>query len=127
MIMMIISAVMVVPVVMIIPVVMPITVVMTIPMMVVLEPSAASIPITRIVTLSIMAGRNPTRIFVRRPSPIACVPPIVMSDRKPIAFHPNEIRRWSHGHDHDRARRRRSADLDSDRDLPMSGRGAACE
>jgi hypothetical protein len=101
--------------------------VMTIPMMVVVEPSVASIPITRIITLSIMAGRNPTRVFVRRPSPIALVPPIVMSDRKPIAFHPNEIRRWPYGHDHDRARRRGSADLDSDRDLPMSGRGADCE
>lgn len=124
MIMVLISAVMIVPVVVIVPVVTEITVVMTIPMVVVLDPPVASIPIPAKILFSIMVGRNPTRLFVRRSSPISWVPPIVMSDRIPIAVHPNELRRWSSGHHRDHARRRRSPDPDSDRDLPMSCLGA---
>jgi hypothetical protein len=121
---MITPIVMIVTVVMIVPVMTEITFVTVIPVMIVLDPSVASLPIACKIPLSVMVGRNPTRVFVRWPSPISWMPPIVMFDGIPIAFHPQEIRRWPGGHHGHHAWWRRSADLDSNRDLPVSRRGA---
>ena len=98
---------------MIVPVVMVITVMTMIPVMIVFDPSVASIPITRKIPLSVMVGRNPMRTFIRRPGPISRVPLIVMSDRIPITFHKHEIRPWPGGYHRNHARWRRSTDLDS--------------
>jgi hypothetical protein len=109
----VVTVVAVIPIVMIVPVAMEITVATMIPMMIMFDPSVASIPITDKIPLTIMVGRNPMRLLVRRPSPISWVPPIVTSDRIPIAVYKNELRPRPGGHDGDHTRWRRSADLDS--------------
>ena len=93
-------------------------------MMVVLKPSAISIPVTGEVSLSIMVRSNPMCAFIGRPGPIASVPFVVMSDWIPVTLDPNEVWPGSHGRYRNYAGCRRSADYDSDRDLGLRRRHA---
>jgi hypothetical protein len=111
-----IAIVMLVAIVVIVPAVA-VSVVVSIPVVIVLKTPAISVPIAGEVTLSVMARRYPAGAHVRRASPVAAVPPVVLSYRIPITLHPHEIRSRGRRNYGQHAGRRRRADLDSDRDL----------
>jgi hypothetical protein len=116
---MVVPIVVFVAVVMLVAILVPVavSVVVSIPMVIVFKATAVPVPITGEVALAIMMRRYPVSARVRRASPIAGVPFVVLSYRVPIAFHPREIgsrTRRKHG---DRPKRWRRADLDSDGDL----------
>jgi len=71
-----------------------ISIMVAVPAMVMLEPSAITFPIAVKETLAIVARLDPTRSLVGGPGPIAAMPPVVSSDRIPIALYPNELRSW---------------------------------
>jgi hypothetical protein len=91
-----------------------VAVMIMIPMMVVLKPAVISIPVASKVLFSIMVGGNPMSPFVRRSSPIASVPFVVMSHRVPVTLDPNELGPWSDRSYRNYARCWRSADSDPD-------------
>jgi hypothetical protein len=69
-----------------------VTVVVLVPMVVVFEAAMVSVPVTRIKLLSIMVGFNPSRAFIRRPRPVAVMPPVVVADRIPVTAYPGVLR-----------------------------------
>jgi hypothetical protein len=94
-----------------------VAVAMAIPMMIMLEPAPASVPVAGEILPALIAGNNPTRTGVWHTSPIAWMPLPVMPVRIPIAFYPNEVRaRRDRPNRHDAWRRRR-ANGDSHRNL----------
>lgn len=73
---------MVVVVAVLVPVVFPI------PAVIVFEPATISVPVTRIILLSIVMRFHPSSAFIGRPRPVAIVPSVVVADRIPIAAYP---------------------------------------
>ena len=62
-----------------------------VPTMIVLPPSAITLPIALEEALSIMAWRHPARRRIGRTSPITVVPLVMISDRVPVAVDPVKI------------------------------------
>ena len=86
-----------------------------IPVVIVSNAAAVSLPVARVISLAIVARRNPTRSLVRWPSPIPFVPSVMPAHRIPITRHPSVLtsgtwgdngnlswRRWCPNHDSDR-------------------------
>jgi len=69
----------------------------TIPMMIMLNSTTVSVPITRKELLSIVVRCYPIGSFVWRPSPIAVVPSVMPSYWIPIPFYPYELLPWRRG------------------------------
>jgi len=74
-----------------------ISVASTIPMMIMLNSTTVSVPITRKELLSIVAWCYPIGSFVWRPSPVAVMPPVMPSYWIPIPFYPYELLPWRRG------------------------------
>src|SRR5262245_28542045 len=96
-----------------------------IPVVVMVEASAWTIPITAVEAAAIMARSNPMRPDVGRTAPVAFVPAVVTGNRIPIAADPDEVGSGLRGHYDDCTRRGRRADLNADGYL--SFRRNACQ
>ena len=119
-----IVVVMIVVMVVVMIVVTEVTVVILVRAVVVLYPPVLSVPVAAEVLPPVMVGSNPMSSLVRRPSPIAVVPLVVISDRVPVALDPDKVRPWSRGkHGHGSGGWRR-ANPNPDRDLRVSCRSA---
>jgi len=87
-------------------------------MIIVVALNSTSLPVACKIPLAIMVRRNPNGSCIRRPSPVTLMPFVMVSDRIPIAFHPDKIWFWLRGMNvHDRWRWRWRSDLDSNRNL----------
>ena len=91
----------------------------TIPMMIMLNSTAVSAPITRKKLLSFVVWCYPIGSFVWRPSPVAVVPSVMPSYWIPIPFHPYELLPWRRRLNVNRPRRRRCANRNTNRNLCM--------
>jgi hypothetical protein len=80
----------------------------------VFKPAAISLPVTSPVPVSIMARLNPPGTRIRRASPITCVPPVMPSERIPVAGYPRirRARTWRQNTNHTRRRWRANYDAD---------------
>src|SRR5271169_1454034 len=76
---------------------MEIAIMVMVPVMIVVNPAAISVPVAHKIMLSIVMRYNPPSSFVRRASPIAFMPFVVLSYGIPISFHPHELRIWPCG------------------------------
>lgn len=99
-------------------------VVVMVPAVVVLEAAVVAVPVTGEVVLAVVARRYPPCARIRRASPVSGMPPVVMSDGIPVAFHPHKIGPRSRRNDRQHAGRRRRADLDSDGNLRVGYRSS---
>ena len=61
--------------------------------MIMLKFAVLSLPVPHEKHPSIVARSNPVSAWIRRTSPVACMPPIVILLRVPIAIDPDELRR----------------------------------
>jgi hypothetical protein len=102
-----------------------IAVMVAIPAVIVLKPAAISIPVTREELSSFIARAYPNGALIGRPGPIASMPLVVVSNRIPIAFHPDEFRTRSDRLDANHARRRGRTNSDSDGNLRRKCGGAS--
>ena len=95
-----------------------------VPVMVVVAPAGIACPVSMKIALSIVTRRHPLCTGISRAGPVSGMPFIMVSHRKPIAFHPKTLRGWAGRHDlnlnHAR-RRRRVADYDADGNLAERG------
>ncbi len=98
-------------------VLMEIAVALAVPAMVVFDAAVFALPVAIEKPCAVMMWSYPNRTTVGRPSPIARVPPVVMSHRIPISIYPDEARPGSDGSDRKRAWRRRRSDLNPDGNL----------
>jgi hypothetical protein len=73
---------------------------------IVFNTAVVSIPVACIITLAVVAWRNPVRSLVWRSSPIAFVPFVMISHWIPVAFQPHARRFWPRGDNDSYARRR---------------------
>ena len=98
-----------------------VAVMIAIPPVIVLEPAATTVPITREEPLAIMMRRYPYGAGIRWAGPIPVMPPVVSANRIPVALNPIVI--WTGaGRLHcDHARGRGSADTDADREIGRQG------
>jgi len=94
-----------------------IALVVVVPAMVVVDPAALAFPVAVKESFSVVASRHPAGTFVRRPSPITFVPPVVPAHRIPITRYPHELRAGSLRQNANHASRRRRTDSDSNRNL----------
>jgi hypothetical protein len=90
-----VAVVILIPVAILVPAAILVPVVVLVPAMIVFESAMISIPVTRIKLLSIMVRFNPSSTFIRRPRPVAFMPPIVMAGWIPITAYPQELRAWA--------------------------------
>jgi uncharacterized protein (DUF58 family) len=90
-----------------------VAVTLPVPAMVVFHAAAFTIPITVVVTLSIVTWRHPAISAIDRTRPISLMPSIVTLDGIPITVHPNIIRTRGHRANSHHTRRRRRTDPDS--------------
>jgi hypothetical protein len=88
-----------------------------VPVVIVFEPAAVSVPVTRVKLLSIVARSNPMGARIGRASPVSFVPFIVVAYGIPIPVYPCEIRAWASRYHANHARTRRRADSDANRNL----------
>jgi hypothetical protein len=86
----------------------------------VLNATAGSIPVARIVTLAVVLWRNPMGCLIRRSSPVTFVPFVVISHWIPITCHPHACRIWLRGDNGDYARWRWRPNHDSNRNLCLA-------
>ena len=93
-----------------------------VPAMVMGQVAALAFPATLEILSADVIRRDPVRAFIRRPRPVAVVPPIVSSLRILVTLDP-EIVRAGLARYVIRARRRRWADVNSKGNLCMSHRG----
>ena len=94
-----------------------------VPLVVMVEMSAGTIPVTGIVAAAFMAGNDPVSTGVGRTAPITFMPAVVACNRVPITADPDIVGFGLRGHYDDCARRWRRADLNADRYLSF-GRNA---
>jgi len=92
-----------------------------VPAMVVLESTPVAFPITRVVLAAVIPRTNPARAGIRRPRPIALVPPVTTAHWIPVAIHPHESRTRSNRPYSHYARGRRRADADAEGNLTEYG------
>src|SRR5438067_9273818 len=88
-----------------------------IPVVIVFNAAAVSLPVAPVISLAIVARRNPTRSFVRWPSPIPFGAFVMPADRIPITRHPHVLTSGARGKNGDRAWRRWRRNHDSERNL----------
>src|SRR5215469_17417648 len=92
-------------------VIVKIPVAITIPVMVVLNSTSPPAPVAHKVSLAIVVRWDPIGSFIGRHRPVTLMPPIMVADRIPVAFHPYIIgSRWWRLNNH--TRRRWGSDLD---------------
>src|SRR3974390_2096568 len=96
---------------------MEITVMLVVGVVVMYNTAVVSIPVARIITFAVVVWCNPASSLVRRSSPIALVPFVVISHWIPIAFHPHGCRFWPPGDNASHARRRRRPNHDANGNL----------
>jgi hypothetical protein len=94
-----------------------VAVLVVVPVVIVFQPAAVSVPVTRVILLSIMVRLDPSCAFIGRSSPIAVMPFIVVPDRIPITTDPCELRPWTWWDNADFAGMRRRTDSDTKRYL----------
>src|ERR1700730_10658884 len=68
---------------------------LVVPAVVVFHPAAFSLPVGFVELIPVMARPHPASPLVRRPSPVAFVPPVMPSHRVPITLYPHEFGVWS--------------------------------
>ena len=90
-----------------------VAVLVVIPVVIVFQPATVSVPVTRVILLSIMVRLDPSCAFIGRSSPIAVMPFVVVADRIPITTDPCELRPWAWWHNADFAGMRRRTDSDT--------------
>jgi hypothetical protein len=100
-----------------------IPVVAAVPVMIVLHAAVFSFPITRVVSFAVMALANPASSLVWWSSPIASMPPVMVSYGIPITLDPNELRTWSFRHSYNNPGRRWRSNDDSNGNLCSHCRG----
>jgi hypothetical protein len=79
---------------------------MVIRVVIVFNTAVVSIPVACIITLAVVMWRNPVRSLVRRSSPIASVPFVMIAQWIPVAFYPHARRFWPRRDNDSHARRR---------------------
>jgi hypothetical protein len=94
-----------------------IAVVVAIPVVVVFDPAARAVPVTRNIVLPVVTRRHPSCPLIRRPAPICLVPPVMASHWIPIAVHKHVTWTRTYRSNPNDPRRRRRSDPDSDRKL----------
>jgi hypothetical protein len=94
-----------------------IAVTVAVPVMVVFAPAAVAIPVPFKEALSVVAGPNPACAGIGWTSPVSGMPPVTVSHRIPVSFHPDEFRAWARREHPNHSRRRWRSDHDSNRDL----------
>ena len=88
-----------------------------VPVVVMFKPASVPLPVTLVISFSIMMRRHPPCAVVGWSSPITVVPLVMPSDRIPITVYPYVLRAWSWRLNTDHTGWRRRANLDSNRDL----------
>src|SRR5215469_1577159 len=86
-------------------------------MVIVLNTAVLSGPVARIITVAVVVWRNPASTLVRRSSPVAFVPFVMMSHWIPVAIHPHAYRVRSCGNNDSHTRRRWCPDHDANGNL----------
>src|SRR5579859_7309569 len=76
---------------------------------IVLDSAALTLPVAVVISLSIMAWRDPACCWIRRATPISFVPSVMALHWIPIAVHPDIIRTRGHRANTNHAGRRRRA------------------
>ena len=100
-----------------------VAVVIAIRAMIVLDPFAsATLPVARVVLLSVVMRCNPEGALIRRPAPVAVMPPVARALRVLIPLDPQVIGAWPGRHAVS-ARGRRFADPNAEVDLRVGRRG----
>ncbi|SPF52975.1 exported hypothetical protein [Candidatus Sulfopaludibacter sp. SbA4] len=94
-----------------------VAVVVAVPMVIVFQAAMIAVPVTGEEPLTIVMRHHPASPLIRRPGPIAGMPPVAASHRIPIAIKPHIAGARGDRPDTDNARRRRWADTDPDRNL----------
>jgi len=93
-----------------------IPVVITIPAMLVFYSASLPGPVTHEIPPTLVVRPDPIGSFIGRHRPVTCMPPIMVADRIPVAFHPYIVGpRWRRLNVH--PRRRWRSDHDSNRNL----------
>src|SRR5579883_979167 len=95
----------------------PIPVAITVPAVIVLEPSAISVPIPREELLPVVARRDPACPGIWRQRPIPRMPHIAPIDDVPITVNPDIVRPRARRNNPNYARRWRRTNPNADRDL----------
>jgi hypothetical protein len=89
---------------------------------IVLIPSAISVPVTAVELATFIARSNPRGARVRRPGPIPVMPVVAAADWIPVAVHPIIIWPWCHRPDAHHARPRWRSDPHTHRHLAAESR-----
>jgi hypothetical protein len=96
-----------------------VAVVVPVPAVVVFKPATISVPVARIILLSIVVRFNPSSTFIRRPRPVAFMPLIVVADRIPVTAYPRVLRAGASGRNANHTGARRGANSDTERNLSL--------
>jgi hypothetical protein len=110
-------------VVVVVPVLIPVLVV--IPVVVMFEAATVSVPVARIILMSVMVRYNPAGACIGRPRPVAIVPLVVVPVGIPIAVDPGKLRTWTCRRNAHHAGRRWRPNSDTERNLGLRSRCAS--
>src|SRR5215469_2705624 len=100
-----------------------ISVMAPIPVVIVFDVSMVSVPVARIISFAIVPRGNPMSSLVGWTSPIAFMPPVVISYGIPVALHPEVVRPWTCRHNDNDPRRRWRRNCDPN---PNGNLGVQC-
>ena len=93
-------------------------------MVIVFNAAAVSFPIPRIISFAVVAWCNPVSSLIRRSSPIAFMPLVMIPHGIPITLHPHVVRVWPCRHNDNGPGRRWRRNYDSDGNLRVNCRAS---